>query len=305
MRGVGVRRLGEDLRLKSQPDIRDGTIKKLKKKLQDVQQPAPRLRLSIGEDGSACRFRVQADQVSTIGIGREWVAANIAPLYPLADTAAFRQLVAKGEDNQLNLPEGASAIYQLVGQVGEAWTIQKNARLNQYFEAYAHYTVSLVNYQNDARRSFRIFLMLHNDGSRPAEDVNVILKIPQIVNTFSGRGLPPPPVPPLARGRKEPQPSLHPAALTPAAASDRIRLVRTDKRTGFSRLQYHMPRLNQHVPEAMPDLILHFPSFEKAESFTIQYRLAAANASDAVEGELRVQVEKPVPRRIAVRTKSQ
>lgn len=279
--GVKVIPLDDRFRIKSQPDERDTLIQDLKSQIHAGQQQIPKLSLTFVAGNKEMEIELPPDPVLPIEEARAWVAQHIVPNHPLRNVDSLRALQQKNDDP--NFHESAVAISQFVGMIGETMFSMGNEKLLRYFEEYAQFCVRNTQYHAEIARTFLLPLYLCNDGTIPAEDVNLTITVHGQVQIFPYGVLPPPPLPPMAPGSSASPLAPNTAPRTPE--HNAARLIQARPNTGTVELRYHLARLNHHVPESVPGLYLRFPrSF--ALPVKLEYRVAAVNAAHLFQGEL-------------------
>jgi rRNA-processing protein FCF1 len=284
--------LSAKLKLPPQEDPKRKQIQELEKRIREVEKGLPRLTLTFTGGADRIEVPLQPEPVPTIEAARSYVAEQIVPRFPLQETAAWRRMMQ--EANQKPLPEAAAAIMTAMGSIGEMMIAKRNSDVERYFEQFAQYVLAVWKHTNDVARTVELRLQLHNSGSVPAEDVHLIFRFPKTVSIFYNGHLPPAPLPPAVPGQalfakpKKPQSRL-------PALTDGIQLVRAVDVGEHYEFRYKLAKLNHHLDEDVTGLHIRFVSYEAASSFTIEYRVAAANAPDPVAGSLHVVVKKPRP----------
>lgn len=178
-----------------------------------------------------------------------------------------------------------------------------NREREVYFREMSDFVDRRAAYRTQVDRMLLLELEMRNTGFVPAEDVDIALHFPDGFELYPQDDLPrqpqepDPPAPPqtdlhkLMAGigintnfdRTAYFPRL--SALGPA---DPFSL----KKTNSYDLTDHVSRLKHGCNHEIRRLCLVFPSYEVAKSFSIEYRLAAANLPTPASGELHIVVKK-------------
>ena len=175
-----------------------------------------------------------------------------------------------------------------------------NAKLDDYYRDVELYVRKLHKFQTLLRRALLMELEIVNDGTIPADEINLILRVPSILNAVSERLLssgpqkPKPPDPPerFQELFRAPSP-LHgfdPSALgnlSPRNVS-KPRIL-NDRRT----VSVEIRRLRHGLPESLEPFCLVFSSWEKAASFGIDYEIRSATLPRATTGRVHVIIDGP------------
>lgn len=154
----------------------------------------------------------------------------------------------------------------------------------------------------------RLEIALVNEGTCPAEDIAIFINYPDGFKLVDKEHLPKQPsapkAPPRPKTAKEkiedqfriPQFTLPDVFRTPdfTANLPEFRNVGRPsiRRTKSYDVEVPVGKLKHEFIEALDPMYVVFASFEKARSFTIDYRIHAANMPDTVEGQLHVIVNR-------------
>jgi hypothetical protein len=185
-----------------------------------------------------------------------------------------------------------------------------NERLAAFFEIYETYLHRHRDLSEVAGRTIRLDLVLINEGTAPAEDIDVFMHFPDgLTLREDERVTSPKPLPPSPPAQMNASLLGALDVTLPDIASDVDALLQpatpsagnfgssnvssyTIHETNSYDVDFHVQRLKQHLL-IMPDpLFITFPSYEDAASFEVAYRINAANLSDEATGRLSVVVEK-------------
>lgn len=173
-----------------------------------------------------------------------------------------------------------------------------NKSLTKFFERYEKYFRDLASVESRRELFVPISLSVSNEGSGPADDVEVILNVDlNTVVPFEKRPKrPKSPSPPdkndvLGFGRASLPPGLNSSMLSnliPAAGAE---VEGPLVEFGSNEVRFRLRRVKHAVPVTLPTFYLQLRSFQDAKGFAIEYAIHAANLRKAVEGALNVSIE--------------
>jgi len=184
-----------------------------------------------------------------------------------------------------------------------------NKEAERYIGTYPAYLLQSTEYENLKRRSIRLDIALSNDGTLPAEDIDVYIHFPDGFQLLNEQDLlpspqpPPAPTPPMTEleklSRSMSNLSIYnaplfgglydhivPSSPPPNVSSPHI------KHTNSYDVHFHVQRVKHNMQVTFDPLFVIFDSFDSTSSFTIDYRILAANLPHKVTGNLHVVIEK-------------
>ena len=176
-----------------------------------------------------------------------------------------------------------------------------NRDIDTYISQYKVYLKQRWQWENARRRTIRIVLEILNDGTTPAEDVDVSFHFPDGLRIWGDDVLPQKP-----RAPTEPAPPQTPMQKTAfRIAPKNLASVRLGAFSNpITASSFHIKRTNSYLVTdkfsrikhgdvaTLKTLFVEFDTFDDAASFGIDYRLRPANMPDPVEGRLHVVVSK-------------
>ena len=175
---------------------------------------------------------------------------------------------------------------------------QYNQVLEQFFLRTEHWVEELERVQNWYRLSTMLDLFLHNSGGAPGKDIDVAVQLPtniQIVGTIQMPMIPAKPLPPLLPNEINRTAVEAPLSPIPDGFSIRPITLNTNSQITETRQSFvniNVVRLKHTCSDVLPRILVHWPSYEGAESFRLDYRILAANHPKPAKGVLDVIVEK-------------
>ncbi len=285
---IEVVRPPDDRRLADEPDASERRVQELEKELREWRQRAPMLTLGFADGLSPARYALPQ------------------PVLPLREEIARRLAVVRQKHPHMRSPSivapGFSAVMGALAEthgISEQDITAYNTGLDRFYSTYEWYLGALAEHENVRRRTLRLSLQLRNEGTAPAEDIDVFMRFPpgcRVVKKGDLPARPAPPEPPRRpQGRFEF--ALRPVTGLGASFSDPPALNLPDplqiRRDGDGYgVRFHVERLKQQLAEVVDPLYVIFDSFEGVSSFGIEYRINAANLPREQPGRLDVVVIK-------------
>lgn len=176
--------------------------------------------------------------------------------------------------------------------------------LDDCFKEYEEYQEKRMNYENQNRGRVKLYLELTNTGTLPADDIDILLHFPDGFLLYSDRD--------LIKEPKEPKPLSFVEYCNPLRnlmnfprvdsllgrvgtnITSEIRNVSSPKirRIHSYDVQIHVRRLKHNQKESLDPIYVVFDNYETAESFTIKYKIQAANVPEEIIDKLSVEIRK-------------
>jgi len=295
--------LPDNLKVAEEPDSSQVRIRELEQKIRVLELKAPQLSLVFADGSQHATFILPPP----VQLTKEDVATKMELVhhqYPKLQRQSDQTNVSA--EPLASVGQYLSALSAAIGNVLQPEDIDSyNKELDKFYEAYSEYLLHEVRYENLRRRKIELLIFATNDGTAPAEDVDVFLHFPDGFEVTDGDSFPdaPPSPEPPAKPRTRLQylaesvalPSLDPSLLInriPDVVMRPPQNVSTPniKRTSSYEVDFHIERIKHRLQEPASPLYIVFESFESAHSFTIEYRLLAANIPDTVIGQLHVVI---------------
>jgi rRNA-processing protein FCF1 len=298
--GIPVLKLPGDLRLQEELDADQKRIKQLEQEIRDIRDRLPviKLRFRSGLD----RFHLSLKRPATLGadsLNRSM--KTIRDKYPkIEEQPKSDNLTGTSDDRNI----GALAARVLAAGFSPGTAKKYNESLESFFEKYSKYLGRLNEFRNWERRLARLDIELSNEGTCPAEDIDIFMHFPDGFELLNREDLPKPPEKPtpparprtfqetLAGGFEMPRlylPDL--VSRTPTLPLMRDARHPSIHRTKSYDVELSFRKVKHGLTETLDPLFVVFESTDAARSFTIRYRLYAANLANVVEGQLHVIVE--------------
>jgi hypothetical protein len=296
--------LPNELKLAEEPDADQIRIKHLESKIRELESKMPQLSMSFEDGLHHSTFTLHHPaEIDPDGIAK--TLNLIKQQYPKIINRPNKQYTES--TNQL-----AGLLVGLNASLGSTLMpedIDKyNTELDKYYETYAEYLNKCLLFQNIQRKCILLSLFIKNDGTAPAEDLDIFMHFPdgfKLINEKKFPHTPEPPKPP--QKPKTPmekfQESMNQSLIIPSiSALSNYRLptmpltqnvsVPKIRRKHSYDVDLHAQRLKHLTRESLDPLCLIFDSFDTAQSFQIDYRILAANLPTETIGKLQVVINK-------------
>lgn len=302
--GIPTATLQDDLKLAEEPDPHQLRIRELEQKVRELGLKAPQLSL-VFEDGSQYAtfvlphpFELTQEELAT-------KQKQLEQQYPKMEHQTSQ--TSRLPDPLASIAEALASLNAPLGNAVSTKDIERyNAELDIFYSAYAEYLQKEIWYQNLKRRTVQLSIFIANDGTAPAEDVDVFMHFPDGFELTDEQGFPNPPSPPEppAKPRTQMQQLLepmsgllvnvlplasyvpHPVLPPPNVSTPNIR------QTSSYDVDFHVQRIKHKLQESAEPMYIVFESFESTRSFQIDYRILAANVPSETTGKLHVIIDK-------------
>lgn len=286
----------ERLENKDEPDETERELEAAKRELTALRAAAPDVRVTL--DGET----VLEHEIRRFG---PFTGGSLGRL--LNEWRSRHPHVAATPSSVVMPGGGKFSLEGLAGFPGfwsEKDAAKHNAAIDRVFEKYEKFLREWPSALNGLTRCVEFRFVLENRGTAPADDVDLLISTPA-----RGRWLDK--LPKLQAPPEMPKPrdpfDLGIGARMPHFDPDSLRLrddpidgpniPEDDPRT----VQYTLKRVKHHVPCELPAVFFQFASDEDVASFTVNYRLVAANIREPKKDGLHVKlsvsdpVEPPSP----------
>jgi hypothetical protein len=285
-RGLLVKELREKL-YEAPPDSEERKIKKLEEKLARARERIPKVSLMFPGELKESEF----------------IAFELRKLEDLTDADIVH--------DQESVRQKLSKIRYPIGVLRQ--DVERYRRqLDKHIEKHGEFFKTEYIWRRRQNLTVSLPLVLVNNGTAPAEDIDIELRFSGNYDVLRSEDLPPKPEPPAPP--KPPQslldkltvstnlsslianafrrPSVNPVVEAALAIQAPVKGPSIEKIAAGHRVCFHVRSLKHHMDLELSDLFIVFPSFEKAESFGFKYDMVISNHPEKKEGELHVRIEK-------------
>jgi hypothetical protein len=301
--------LDESLRLPEEPDPEIVKIKNLEEELRQLKLKNPQLSLVFEDENQYATFTLPSPVVLT----EENIENRIAKVkekYPHMEIKPYELEIPEMSDKKSQELVNLAAKLRdsmLTGLSPEDYE-KYNNDLDEYYTNYPQYLSLETNFENIKRRAIKLSILLSNDGTAPAEDIDVFIHFPDGFQLFHKEDLPKAPKPPQPPEKPKSQmehlmgglsvlgnvpylPSTINPVLGPISSPPNISFPKI-KRTGSYDVNIHVNHIKHQLLEPFDPLYVIFESYETAKSFNITYELLAANLPSRITGVLHIIIKK-------------
>jgi len=297
-----------DYRIPYQTDPNQKRINELEQEVRELKSKTPKLTLSFKDGKQNSTFTIQRPiEIESIQI-EEQISA-LKSKYPKRKIEDQKK-ESKQPNKLITFIDPLSKVREslpLMNNIPPEEIDRYNQELDKFFEDYAKYLKSSIHFENLIRRTIILPLILSNDGTAPAEDIDVFLKFPnhfQLLRKLISMDEPKQPNPPI-EPRTQMQiimesikptitsPILNPFNTLPAVSEPNVSLIKFKRFDDHYSVGFHIKRLKHNLILSFDKLFIAFKSFEEATSFNVDFEILAANVPDKISDKLHVVIKKP------------
>jgi hypothetical protein len=294
-------RLPADLKLTDEPLEAEKKIRELQSELMRLQSRIPALKLAFTTGDNLLKVKLKSKAMLTPG--------NVSH-----SINVLRDKYPEIVDSQRNEnPGSSSALASLAAALSWGSRISAedaeryNKSLGEFFSAYEKYLFALNDFQCELALTVKLEIMLRNDGTCPAEDIDIFMHFPNGFSLLAEHELPKeptapkPPTRPRTMAEQIADPGfgrtfLGSYNLAPRIPDYKLPTQRnvshpSIRRTNSYDVNIGITRAKHGLLEPLEPMYLVFDSFQDAVPFKIEYSIYAENLPEPVTGELHVVVE--------------
>jgi len=301
--GIDTTRLSDDLKLPEEIDADQERIRELERQIRELKLVTPQLSLTFEDGSQHATFTLPRP----IGLTPEEAERKLDDLKRRYSKMQEQPKGAGQSDNATNLTVAdlaTGAHMAFLNAVMPEEIERYNTDLDKFYQAYASHLQNSVKFQNLRGRTIVLAIWLANDGTAPAEDIDVFMQFPDgfVLRSHDDFPEPPEPAKPPAPARTAIQkmmepitglssfPYLGPFTPEPVFPPPNVSSPRITRASSYD-VDLHVQRLKHKLREPFDALYATFESLEAAHSFHIDYQILAANLPDEASGTLHVRLE--------------
>jgi predicted nucleic acid-binding protein len=302
--GISTAKMPDNLRVAEQPDPSQKRVKQLEQEVRELTARIPRLSLTF-EDGNQHATFTLPIPLELPPDKFERKLNEIKHRYPKTGrrtepSSEPRQSMRSQEPSEL-----MAAMHPMI-LASQKEITRYNAELEEFYQAYGDYLKNSIQFKNFKHRAIELVILLANDGTAPAEDIDIFLHFPDGFRVLEGEDLP--------RSPKAPKPPVEPRTpmqmLTeslppmvevvpylgshdsgPIAPPPNVSAPNI-KRTNSYEVSFHVQKAKHNLQEPFKPMYVAFDSFEEASSFHIDYQILAANIPHEINGEVHIVIRR-------------
>lgn len=300
---INAKKLDDRFKLPLEPDPDQERIKELEQKLRELKLTQPRLSLTFEEGTQHKTFSLRRPTQDP-GMDIEAKLSEIKQRHPKLQSRS------DGRQNRGKIGQPFEIAIDLdslrFDDIAPGDITNYNLKIDEFYDSYAKYLQQQGEFEEVKTRTITLPIWIANDGTAPAEDIDVFMHFPdgfELIgeNDFpSAPKLPRPPSKPktrlemLRQGFSLPTiPDLSTFTRLPAGIGAPPNItVPSIRRSKSYDVEVHIRRLKHHLQEPFDNMHVIFASIDAAQSFHIDYQILAANFPSMQSGSLHVIIEK-------------
>lgn len=303
---LDIIRLPDSLKIPEEPDPSQQRIKQLEEELRKMKLRLPQLLLTFNDGSNRAKFAISPPARPTSDELKKELE-KIRNRYPKME--AQPNPPRNKDDYGTTMADIAAAIaIQGMNSPSSEDITKYNEKLDKFYEAYAKYLENSKWYNEFRQRTIKMTFWLVNNGTAPAEDIDVFMHFPDGFRLFDEENFPNSPIPPKAPSKPKSRldafgsirSSLIAPSYIPSLTSHDIGGLALPppnmsslniRRTNSYEVSFDVQRLKHNMQEQADTLYVVFDSFEDAKNFKIDYEILCADVPDKITGALQVIVE--------------
>ncbi len=206
-RSIATFGLSDNFKLPDEPDPNEVQIKQLEQQIRELTSKLPKLSLTFQDGAQHGKFVLPA----VVELSPEQLAEEIATLkkeHPRLGVSSTQPVASQTDSTTWEDAMSRTAKMIILGTIAAEDIAEYDNAREQFFLDYSNYLQRASDYENLTRRTIRLELLLANDGTAPADDVDILLHFPDgfILRTYEefppGPNPPKPPSPPKSQIEK-------------------------------------------------------------------------------------------------------
>lgn len=305
--GIEAPRIPLDLELGDEPDPNEKTIRELQQKVLELEKQFPVLKLRFKDGSDRASFTLKR----FAGLSQDEVNQMLEQI-----RQKFPKMPIKPHDPsdqpKVNSPRGGVEVSELAklfeADIFGYTEVDKrnyNEKLDGFFAAYEDYVKRHSDYVCKDSLTVDFELELANDGTAPAEDVDIDLHFPdgfelrdEVLDEPRKPKPPAQPLTTLAKLGQDPFRGLsigpyipHPTPVISNAPPPNVSGPNI-RRTKSYDVRFKVRKIKHNIPISFDRLYITFDSFETARSFGIEYRINAGNMPRDAKNFINVIINK-------------
>ena len=213
--------------------------------------------------------------------------------------ANFPKISPSDSKIKIYSPSQIAEVHLNAGKSGLRKTSKKyNQELEKFYEEYRNYIEQKIYYLQCQRRSFNLKLQVCNDGSAPAEDIDITLHFPDGFKIFDSYdspiqnpSKPNPPTRDIRMGLGN-QPIVASRLNTPNYTRNIPNVGGLNiKETNSFKVKTHIRKIKHNQSVKIDPITIFFRESDEVKGFPIKYKILMGNYPVPVNGELNVNIK--------------
>ncbi|MBI3159210.1 MAG: hypothetical protein HYZ26_06395 [Chloroflexi bacterium] len=305
---INTQKMPESFRLADEPDPNETKVKQLEQEIRELNSRTPKLSL-VYEDG---KQHAPINLPQPVLLEKSEIEEKINGIIGKLPKRKKGGLQDEADSSQ-NALERLSVLAAMTPMtiIPQEEIERYNSEIEKFIPAYTKFILRELEFENLKRRTIRLDIALSNDGTSPAEDIDIYLHFPDGFQLVEEEELPDPPKPPKPpvepmTGMQRVANSLNYSQLIPPSIfiNPPDTLLRSPqnvsspniRRVNSYEVHVHVQKIKHNLQVPLDPLFVIFERFESASSFNIDYRILAANIPHEVTGKLHIIIQKDSPK---------
>lgn len=289
--GIRVIRPSENLQLSNEPDETERERDQIKKELNEIKNAQPKLELTFENESALLEIQRPGavrsrDEALTEKLTE--IRSKFPPIIHTPDVTAE-------EANTYSI----RTLLEQHSRLSEEQVNKYNKELENFHSKTRAYWDAAYTAKVFEHHTFTIELILHNKGGKPAENIDLYLHFPDGFEMPEEKGfpkIPSKPSPPyLPKNRLDFGPlNLQLPMLSGLHSNVADHITHafngpTIRKTNSYEVTFAIADLKHNEKDQLSPLYLHFADMNKAQNFSVYYRITVGNLTKPVTGKLHVK----------------
>lgn len=265
-------------------------IKNLKKEIKELKRKIPKIDIYFKNLEKMDEYSLGLpSKLDESFISKE--LNRIMEEHPKINPTECKKKKGKGKYKNYNLGEIFQEMYidKMIEEKGGP--DKYNDELDKYYEKYKKYLIEIHRYKNQIKRMIVIKFIVNNEGTCPAEDIDMDFHFPDGFSIYNKETIPRKPKQPQAPDQIS-LPTLDYISPSIIGSNTLFESLPAIKKTNSYNVNYYTKYLKHNDYEELSPLYLIFNSYDEAKSFKIDYTIRAANIPEKISGNLNIIIEK-------------
>ena len=289
--------------LKSPEDELEKAIKNLKKENEQLKNLIPKLSVTFKNREKVKKYalaQVSENKEDFIDYEME-IIKNKYPVYPAEPVE--NSLENKPDHSHSHFIEFKNLLDIIKEpRISKEDKEEYNSKLHEFYKDYEYYLELLFDYKAQSELTLEVLFDLNNEGTSPAEDIDIYFHFPDGFELYDEESYPQEPIPPDApekpRSIYEPfrPPYMHYTQLGHKDLSSIIPDPNVSnpiiKKTNSYDVEVHIRKLKHNESVSLDKMLVVFSDYESIINFKVDYKMTCSNVPNVVNGSLNFNVEK-------------
>ena|GEM_PF-674876 len=182
-----------------------------------------------------------------------------------------------------------------IGRISYEDKEKYNECLKTYFSEYQLFLYQLLDHKRTKSLTVEFQFELNNDGTTPADDIDLYLHFPDGFELYNQETYPESPIKPeppnkpvsmFSQNHMLPIPNFYPPSTFGMSSDNVLRPKVTIKKTNSYDVNFHVASLKHNTSEKLEKLYIVFDDYTDLFNFNVKYEIRCSNIPEVVTGEL-------------------